>query len=162
MKTNCVWTLKRTCCRTSTYNVPTTRLVFPLVSLSVKILAMPKSDIFGFMSLSNRILLVFKSRWMILNLEYLWRYRRPWAIPSMMCMRLLQSKIDRLVESAPICNIKKIKIGKRIYKINLFMKHIYRTRQKLTNQKWKNPGFCLACTHKSVYFLLLQCSIPKA
>ena len=54
-----------------TYYVPTTLLVFALDSFCPNILAMPKSDIFGFISSSSKMLLAFKSLCMILNLEYL-------------------------------------------------------------------------------------------
>lgn len=52
------------------YCVPAIRLVFASSSSFAKILAMPKSEIFGFIPSSNKILLGFKSLWMIVNLEY--------------------------------------------------------------------------------------------
>jgi hypothetical protein len=52
-----------------TYYVPTTRLVFAWSWSLLNILAMPKSDIFGLMSLSNKMLLALRSLWIIVNLE---------------------------------------------------------------------------------------------
>jgi hypothetical protein len=49
--------------------VPTTLRVLISVSSLPNILAMPKSEILGVISLSRRILLVFRSLWMILYLE---------------------------------------------------------------------------------------------
>ena len=51
------------------YYVPTTLFVFASVSFPPKTRAKPKSDIFGFISQSSKILLPFRSLWMILNLE---------------------------------------------------------------------------------------------
>lgn len=56
-----------------TYYVPTTLFVFTSFASLLKILANPKSEIFGFMSLSNKILLVFRSLWTICSLESWWR-----------------------------------------------------------------------------------------
>ena len=83
-----------------TYYVPTIRPVFASCSSFLKILAIPKSDIFGFISLSNKMLLALRSRWIIVKFEYSWRYRSPWVTPSMMSTRFLQSKRLRLVGSA--------------------------------------------------------------
>jgi hypothetical protein len=44
-----------------TYYVPTTLLVMASVWFSPKLLARPKSEILGFISLSNKILLAFRS-----------------------------------------------------------------------------------------------------
>lgn len=52
-----------------TYKVPTTLFVFPSDWSPPNVLAIPKSDIFGFISLSRRTLLAFRSLCMILNLE---------------------------------------------------------------------------------------------
>ena len=76
-----------------------TLLVLAWSSLLLKIRAIPKSDIFGFRSLSNKMLLAFKSLWIILNLESLWRYSRPLLIPSIMLKRFLQSSSIFLCES---------------------------------------------------------------
>jgi len=51
------------------YSVPTTLLVLAVASSPPKILAVPKSEILGFISLSRRTLLAFRSLWIILNLE---------------------------------------------------------------------------------------------
>lgn len=55
------------------YYVPTTLFVLTSFSLPPKILAMPKSDIFGFMSISNKMLPALRSLWMIVNRESWWR-----------------------------------------------------------------------------------------
>lgn len=55
------------------YWVPTTLFVLALVWSPTSILASPKSDIFGFILLSRRILLALMSLWMILSLESWWR-----------------------------------------------------------------------------------------
>ena len=52
-----------------TYYVPTTLRVLISVSSLPNILAMPKSEILGVISLSKRMLLVLRSLWMILYLE---------------------------------------------------------------------------------------------
>ena len=44
-----------------TYYVPTTVLVLASISFPLKLLARPKSEIFGFSSSSNKILLAFRS-----------------------------------------------------------------------------------------------------
>ena len=74
-----------------TYYVPTTLRVLISASSLPNILAMPKSEILGVISLSRRILLVFKSLWMILYLESWWRYSKPRAIPSIIRYRVCQS-----------------------------------------------------------------------
>lgn len=73
-----------------TYYVPTTLLVLASIWLPPKILAVPKSDIFGFISSSNSTLLAFKSLWMILSRESSWRYWMPLAIPLTMFIRRAQ------------------------------------------------------------------------
>lgn len=57
----------------STYYVPTSLLVFASSWFPLKILAMPKSDILGVISLSNNMLLALRSLCIILNLESSWR-----------------------------------------------------------------------------------------
>lgn len=52
-----------------TYYVPTTLLVFASIWSSPNILAIPKSEIFGFIAALSRTLLAFRSLWMILSLE---------------------------------------------------------------------------------------------
>lgn len=52
-----------------THKVPAILLVFPWVSSAPKSLAIPKSEIFGFISLSNNTLLHLRSRCMILRRE---------------------------------------------------------------------------------------------
>ena len=56
-----------------TYYVPTTLLVLAWSSLPWKILPIPKSEILGFSSSSNNMLLGFRSLWIIFSLESLWR-----------------------------------------------------------------------------------------
>ena len=53
----------------STYYVHTIRAVLASASLLEKILAIPKSELFGFISLSNNTLEAFRSRWVILSLK---------------------------------------------------------------------------------------------
>lgn len=60
---------KRICEDKFSYYVPMTLLVLAPVSFPLKLLAMPKSDILGSISVSSKILLAFKSLWIILNLE---------------------------------------------------------------------------------------------
>ena len=83
-----------------TYYVPTIRPMFASCSSFLKILAIPKSDILGFISLSSTMLLAFRSRWIIIKFEYSWIYRSPWVTPSMMSTRFLQSKREHLGGSA--------------------------------------------------------------
>ena len=84
-----------------TYYVPIILFVLAWESLSLNILAVPKSEIFGIISLSSKMLLVFKSLWIIFNLEYLWRYKSPWAIPSIMLTRVFQPNVARFIGSEP-------------------------------------------------------------
>lgn len=74
--------------------------VFALSSFFLKILAIPKSDILGFISASNKMLLTFRSLWITVYTENSWRYRRPCVIPSMMRTRFSQSNDKLLNESA--------------------------------------------------------------
>ena len=82
-----------------THKVPTILLVFAWSSFVLKIRANPKSDIFGFISESKRMLLAFRSLWTILSLECLWRYKSPWAMPSIISKRLSQFRSSALVLS---------------------------------------------------------------
>ena len=97
-----------------TYYVPTMWLVFASSSFFLKALAIPKSDIFGFISSSNRMLLAFRSRWIIVEFEYSWKYRSPWITPSMVWTRCLQSKRLLLLGSVwrPITNHDQLAIHK--------------------------------------------------
>lgn len=72
------------------YYVPTTLFVLPSVSLELKILANPKSEILGFISWSKRMLLALRSLCTTRSRECLCRYRRPCATPSIMARRLYQ------------------------------------------------------------------------
>ena len=82
-----------------TYYVPTTRLVFAWSWSPQNILAMPKSDIFGLISLSNKMLLAFRSLWIIVNLESWWRYIIPLATPWIILNLVGHWTIDFLAES---------------------------------------------------------------
>lgn len=88
------------CMHLITYYVPTIRPVFASSSSFLKNLAIPKSEIFGFIWWSSRMLLAFKSRCTIVQFEYSWRYRSPWVIPSIILTRLFQSNICLLAGSA--------------------------------------------------------------
>lgn len=74
------------------YNVPTTRFVLNWFWSPPNILAIPKSDILGFMSASRRMLLALRSRWTTRNLESRWRYSSPLAMPSIISNRFFQSR----------------------------------------------------------------------
>ena len=54
-----------------TYYVPTILFVFASNSFMPNTLAIPKFDILGFISLSSKMLLAFRSQWTTVNLEYL-------------------------------------------------------------------------------------------
>ena len=88
------WKLKE-----CTYYDPTILAVLVPFSLPAKILAIPKSEIFGFMSESNNTLLGFRSLWMILRQESSCKYEMPRAIPLMMLRRVFQSNWALVVES---------------------------------------------------------------
>lgn len=77
----------------TTYYVPTTLLVFAWIWSSPNILAIPKSEIFGFIAESRRTLLALRSRCMILSLESWWRYKTPRAIPRIILKRWFQSRV---------------------------------------------------------------------
>jgi hypothetical protein len=49
------------------------RLVFPTLESMLNSLAKPKSEILGFMLPSSKMLLAFRSRWMMVSLESSWR-----------------------------------------------------------------------------------------
>jgi hypothetical protein len=55
------------------YYVPIILFVLELIWSPPKDLARPKSEIFGFILLSRRILLALRSLWIILSLESSWR-----------------------------------------------------------------------------------------
>ena len=74
-----------------TYYVPSILLVLPTLWSTAKIFAKRKSEIFGFMSRSNKILLSLRSQCIILGWESSWRYKSPQAIPLMILKRLDQS-----------------------------------------------------------------------
>ena len=76
----------------TTYKVPVTLFMFPLLWSLPKLLAKPKSEIFGSIAPSSRILLALKSLYIILSLESWWRYSRPLAILQMILKRLGPSK----------------------------------------------------------------------
>jgi hypothetical protein len=56
-----------------TYYVPTTLFVSASIWSTPNSLAIPKSEILGFISLSNNMLLALRSLWIILSLESWWR-----------------------------------------------------------------------------------------
>ena len=133
-----------------TYYVPTTLLVLSSVWLPSNIFSIPKSDIFGFISASSRILLHFKSLWMILNLESWWRYKIPRAIPTIISKRFRQSNSNVLVSS-----VNKITLSAS-YNLTTSVKH--GNKQKKTYQKERSPSFCLASIHRLTFFLHCECN----
>ena len=74
--------------------------MFASVLFVLNILAIPKSEILGFMSWSRRILLALRSLCMTRNLECLCKYRSPCAIPSIIARRIFQFSKALLVSSA--------------------------------------------------------------
>ncbi len=54
--------------------------------------ASPKFAIFGFKSLSRRMLAPLMSRCIMCGCKYSWRWMRPWTIPTQMLNRIVQSK----------------------------------------------------------------------
>ena len=83
----------------NTYSVPTTLWVLATSCVSSKILASPKSDIFGFILSSRRTLLALRSRCITLIKESRWRYTRPLAMPIIMLKRVVHSSCSLLCES---------------------------------------------------------------
>lgn len=73
------------------YYVPATRWVCTSCCCFWNVLAKPKSEIFGFISSSKRILLTFRSRCIMFRQESRCRYSSPLATPWMMLNRLGQS-----------------------------------------------------------------------
>jgi len=88
------------------YKVPTTLCVFPSISFELNIFASPKSEIFGFISESKRMLLALTSLCITRNRECLCKYKSPCAIPSIITSRLSQFSKVLLVSSAHQLNIK--------------------------------------------------------
>ena len=86
-------------CLFDTYYVPTTLVVSSWIWSPLNIRAIPKSEILGFSSVSNKTLLVLRSLWIILNLESWWRYKIPRAISMMISKRFLQFNNELLVWS---------------------------------------------------------------
>nr|CAB3447695.1 unnamed protein product [Digitaria exilis] len=82
-----------------TYYVPTTWPVFTSLLSSSKILAMPKSEILGFILLSRSTLLALRSLWTTLRHESSWRYSMPRAIPRMMLCLIFQSNCPLFLTS---------------------------------------------------------------
>ncbi|WVZ67004.1 hypothetical protein U9M48_016150, partial [Paspalum notatum var. saurae] len=60
------------------YCVPTILVVFDSATLELKILAMPKSEIFGFISASRRMLLALRSLWTTQRRECMWSFAISW------------------------------------------------------------------------------------
>lgn len=128
--------------------MPTTFRVLISVSSLPNILAKPKSEILGVISLSRRTLLAFISLWMILYLESWWRYSNPRAMPSTIRYRSCQSSRILLDFSVEICkylfssmeyyhpNTRSEKEGLRVYRIE------------------SSPGSCFPCIHTQVSFLV--------
>ena len=56
-----------------TYYVPAILFVFALDIFRSKIMAIPKSEILGFISMSTKMLPGFRSQWIIGTLEYLYK-----------------------------------------------------------------------------------------
>ena len=77
-------------CLFDTYYVPTTLVVSSWIWSPLNIRAIPKSEISGFSSVSNKTLLVLRSLWIILNLESWWRYKILRAISMMISKHFLQ------------------------------------------------------------------------
>ena len=128
----------------STYYVPTTRLVLSWCSLPPKILAIPKSDIFGFISTSSRMLLGLRSLWIIVVLESWWRYISPLATPLIMLNLLGQSSIDFPAVSAKEQDVyvHECKASSKPFR-DYFLEYAIRTYQKETCL-----GFCWVSIHK--------------
>lgn len=84
-----------------TYYVPTIILVFTWAWLPLKILAIPKSEILGFISSSKRMLAALRSRWMMLSRESWWRYAMPLAVPNIILCLFSQSNRRRFSASEP-------------------------------------------------------------
>jgi hypothetical protein len=82
------------------YYVPAIFFVLPSVSFELNILASPKSEILGFISLSKRMLLALRSLCMTRNRECLCRYNSPLAMPSIMVSRLSHFSKALLASSA--------------------------------------------------------------
>ena len=78
---------------------PTTLVVSSWIWSPLNIQAIPKSEILGFSSMSNKTLLVLRSLWIILNLESWWRYKIPRTISIMISKRFLQFNNELLVWS---------------------------------------------------------------
>lgn len=53
--------------------MPTILVVFDSATLELNILAIPKSEILGFISLSKRMLLALRSLWTTQRRECMWR-----------------------------------------------------------------------------------------
>ena len=94
----------RLCMHMSTYYVPITLVVLSWIWSPLNIRAIPKSEIFGFISSSKRTLLVLRSLWIILNLDSWWRYKIPRAIPIMISKRFPQGRSQKfLFGRADLC-----------------------------------------------------------
>lgn len=137
------------------YYVPTTLLAVACVAFDGNILAMPKSEILGFSSESNRILLAFKSLWMMRNREWLWRYRSPCAIPSTILVLVFHFSDVLLIGSTR--NITQASVV--VHKEYQFENEHFRLR---TCQKWSGPSFCSSDIHRSTSSLLHGCNSQAA
>ena len=82
------------------YTVPTTLMVLSSIWFRWNILAVPKSEIFGFISSSRSILAALRSLWMTLRRESWWRYKSPRATPIITDRRFSQPR-DWRISSLP-------------------------------------------------------------
>ena len=139
-----------------TYYVPTTLFVLSSVWSPPNVLARPKSEIFGFMLLSSKILLILRSLWIILSLESWWRYRSPRAILATMFLHLGQSSNLLLVWS--------IKNRQELGLINRWNTYIAKMAKtwKDSYQKWRSLSFCWACSHRLTFSHLHECNSQEA
>lgn len=120
----------------------------------LKILAIPNSEIFRFISASRRALLVFRSLCIILSLESWWRYGIPWATPLVISKHFFQSNKDFFLWSASrrevwfLCNHYVVYFSTNFK----YMLHYFWTYQK-GGALPTNPSFV---PHLILYFDILQ------
>ena len=136
-----------------TYNVPTVLLVLASIWLLPKILPVPKSEILGFISSSNKKLLAFKSLWMILSRESSWRYRSPLAMPPIMAARLAQSSCFVFVGSVFCQN------SMKIFNWDLQKKKNVNQKSKNKINKWTINHTRFKVSYESMTLVLCPCEV---
>lgn len=124
-------------------------------------LAIPKSEILGFISESSKMLLGLRSLWIMFTPECKWRYSTPWAIPPMIRNNVSQFR-EPLELSSAKCLTGWINIIREDNWSGNLSETLSQSLCSRTCRIWICRGSCLACIRKPGPFRFLECNIPEA